>query len=108
MTATTINTWFDDAEAVSLDANRFVLHTPSNFKRDIIVSRYVPAIQKALYELFSAEFDVLVLGEGELKQFSAPPGPPLTEPSCRAPRSTPLSGSWWAPPINLPTPPRWQ
>ena len=75
MTATTINTWFDDAEAVSLDANRFVLHTPSNFKRDIIVSRYVPAIQKALYELFSAEFDVLVLGEGELQQFSAPARP---------------------------------
>ena len=75
MTATTINTWFDDAKAVSLDANRFVLHTPSNFKRDIIVSRYVPAIQKALYELFSAEFDVLVLGEGELEQFSTPARP---------------------------------
>ena len=54
MTATTINTWFDDAVAVSLDANRFVLYTPSNFKRDIIQSRYVPVIQKALYELFSA------------------------------------------------------
>ncbi|HJB57106.1 MAG TPA: chromosomal replication initiator protein DnaA [Candidatus Flavonifractor intestinipullorum] len=70
MTATTINTWFDDAEAVSLDANRFVLHTPSNFKREIIRSRYVPAIQKALHELFSAEFEVVVLGEGELESFS--------------------------------------
>ena len=70
MTATTINTWFDDAKAVSLDANRFVLHTPSNFKRDIIVSRYVPAIQKALHELFSADFEVVVLGEGELDSFS--------------------------------------
>ena len=28
MTATTINTWFDDATPVALDANRFVLHTP--------------------------------------------------------------------------------
>ena len=26
MTATTINTWFDDARAVSLDADKFVLH----------------------------------------------------------------------------------
>ena len=26
MTATTINTWFDDATPVALDANRFVLH----------------------------------------------------------------------------------
>ena len=69
MTATTINTWFDDAVAVSLDANRFVLYTPSNFKRDIIVSRYLPAIQKALHELFSADFEVVVLGEGELEDF---------------------------------------
>ena len=69
MTATTINTWFDDAEPVALDANRFVLHTPSNFKRDIIVSRYLPAIQKALHELFSADFEVVVLGEGELEDF---------------------------------------
>jgi len=67
MTATTINTWFDDASAVSLDENRFILHTPSNFKRDIITSRYLPAIQKALRELFSADFDVIVLGEGELQ-----------------------------------------
>ena len=67
MTATTINTWFDDASAVSLDENRFVLHTPSDFKRDIIVSRYLPAIQKALRELFSADFEVIVLGEGELQ-----------------------------------------
>ena len=67
MTATTINTWFDDARAISLDADKFVLHTPSNFKRDIIVSRYLPAIQKALHELFSADFQVVVLGEGELE-----------------------------------------
>ena len=74
MTATTINTWFDDASAVSLDENRFVLHTPSNFKRDIILSRYLPAIQKALRELFSADFEVVVLGEGELEQQSKSAG----------------------------------
>ena len=72
MTATTINTWFDDAIAVSLDEDTFVLHTPSNFKRDIIVSRYVPAIQKALHELFSADFKVTVLGEGELEGYGKP------------------------------------
>ena len=74
MTSTTINTWFDDASAVSLDENRFVLHTPSNFKRDIILSRYLPAIQKALRELFSADFEVVVLGEGELEQQSKSAG----------------------------------
>ena len=70
MTATTINTWFDDARAISLDADKFILHTPSNFKRDIILSRYLPAIQKALRELFSADFQVVVLGEGELESIN--------------------------------------
>ena len=69
MTATTINTWFDDASAVALEDDRFVLYTPTNFKRDIIQSRYVPVIQKALHELFSSDFEVVVLGEGELEGF---------------------------------------
>ena len=69
MTATTIHTWFDDTVAVSLDENQFILHTPSDFKRDIIVSRYLPPIQKALHELFSAEFQVVVLGDGELERY---------------------------------------
>ncbi len=68
MTATTIHTWFDDTVAVSLEGDRFVLYTPSDFKRDIIVSRYLPPIQKALHELFSADFQVVVLGDEELAQ----------------------------------------
>ena len=71
LTPTTLTTWFDDAEAVALEEDRFVLYTPSNFKRDTIVSRYVPAIQKALKELFSAEFSVTVLGEGELEKHTS-------------------------------------
>ncbi|MEA4955668.1 MAG: chromosomal replication initiator protein DnaA [Pseudoflavonifractor sp.] len=72
LTATTLSTWFDDAEALSLDEDSFVLYTPSNFKRDIIVSRYRSAIQKALRELFSADFDVKVLGEGEKESLDKP------------------------------------
>ena len=65
LTATTLNTWFDDAEVLALEDDRLVLYTPSNFKKDIILSRYVTNIQKALKELFSAEFQIQVLGEGE-------------------------------------------
>ena len=71
LTATTLSTWFDDAQAVELEGNRFVLYTPSNFKKDIIASRYVPAIQKALRELFSVDMEVTVLGEGELEGFQS-------------------------------------
>lgn len=66
MTPTTIRTWFDDTVAVSLDEDRFLLSTPSDFKREIISSRYLDAIKKALRELFSSEFDVVILGAEEL------------------------------------------
>ena len=72
MTATTINTWFDDATAVALEDDRFVLYSPTRFKRDIIATRYVSKIQNALRELFSAEMDVVVLTEGELDQYQQP------------------------------------
>ncbi len=68
MTATTIHTWFDDTVAVSMEGDTFILHTPSDFKRDIIVSRYLPPIQKALHELFSADFQVEVLGSGDMER----------------------------------------
>ena len=69
MTTTTINAWFDDATAVALDGDKFVLYSPTPFKRDIIAARYVPAIQNALQELFSAQFQVEVLTEGELAAY---------------------------------------
>ena len=72
MTATTINTWFDDATAVALEDDRFVLYSPTRFKRDIIATRYVGKIQAALRELFSCDMDVVVLTEGELDQYSQP------------------------------------
>lgn len=68
MTPTTIRTWFDDTVAVALDEDSFILSTPSDFKRDIIASRYLTAIQKALRELFSADFDVKIIGTVELEK----------------------------------------
>lgn len=68
LTSTTLNTWFDDTEALSLTPDRLTLYTPSDFKRDIITSRYLPNIQQALRELFSADIEVSVLGQGEKPQ----------------------------------------
>ncbi|MCI8423512.1 MAG: chromosomal replication initiator protein DnaA [Lawsonibacter sp.] len=66
MTPTTLNTWFDDASAVSMEADRFVLCSPTSFKRDLIAARYVPRIQNALRELFSSDFEVEVVTQEEL------------------------------------------
>lgn len=69
MTTTTINAWFDDAVGVALEGDKFVLYSPTPFKRDIIASRYITNIQNALQELFSAQFQVEVLTEGELAAY---------------------------------------
>ena len=42
MTSVSIDTWFGDAEAVSLEDTRFVLCVPTDFKRDIINARFLP------------------------------------------------------------------
>ncbi len=63
LTATTLSTWFDDAQAVSVDPDCLTLYVPTPFKRDIIVSRYIPNIKKALRELFSADMEVRVVDE---------------------------------------------
>ena len=65
MTATTLNTWFDDTEALALEENRFILYSPTRFKQEIITARYITPIQNALHELFSADFQVTVLTEGQ-------------------------------------------
>ena len=72
MTATTLNTWFDDTEAVSLEEDRLVLYSPTKFKQEIITSRYLTPIQNALRELFSADLQVTVLTEGQRKLAEKP------------------------------------
>ena len=87
MTATTLNTWFDDATAVSLEEDRFLLYSPTRFKRDIIAARYISPIQNALHELFSADFQVTVLTEGELDRMQKGSKPRLLPPPAQ--RNTP-------------------
>ncbi len=81
LTPTTISAWFDDAEPVSLEDDRFVLCTPVEFKRDIIRDRYLPALRDALREIFSSDFQVEVLTRDQLEKEKdkAPPLFPGTE-----------------------------
>ncbi len=69
MTSVTINTWFDDAQAVALKESQFLIYSPTQFKRDIIRSRYVPAIQKALRELFSFDFEINILDDVAMEHY---------------------------------------
>ena len=69
MTPTTIETWFSECRPVEIDDCRMVLYTESDFKRSIIVSRYSESIRRVLNELFSCEFELIVLSGDELEDY---------------------------------------
>ena len=61
MTAVSIETWFGDVEAVALEDTRLVLCVPTDFKRNIIRTRFQSGVEEALKELFSFDVDVTLL-----------------------------------------------
>lgn len=65
LTPTAVSTWFYDAEAIDLQEDRLIICTPSSFKKNILVQRYLPVLKKVLYDLFAAEMDVVVLTKEE-------------------------------------------
>ena len=69
LTPTAITTWFDDCEPVELGDSKLVICSGSDFKRDIISSRFSGNIKKALYDLFSCEFDLQVLIPEEIDSY---------------------------------------
>ena len=71
LTATALNTWFSDCTPVELINNRMVIHTPTEFKRDIIQSRFAETIARALSDLFSSEIKVTILAGDELESYLA-------------------------------------
>ena len=70
LTETAINTWFDDCTPVDVDDCRLVLHTSTDFKRDMITERFGNMIKAALSDIFSCEFDILVLAGEEIDDYA--------------------------------------
>ena len=61
MTPTAVATWFADCEPVDIDGNTLLVKTVSDFKRDIIYSRFGETIRSVLSDLFSSDFDFQLL-----------------------------------------------
>ena len=70
LTPTAISTWFSDCTPVEIDDCKLVLHTTTDFKRSIIISRFGDTIKAALSDLFSCDFDIMVLDGDEIHDFS--------------------------------------
>jgi chromosomal replication initiator protein len=71
LTKVAVDTWFKEVEPVELDGNRFVITTPSEFKANMIRTRYLPSLKKVLFELFATDIDVTILNADELKKFQS-------------------------------------
>ena len=69
LTPTAISTWFSDCTPIELDDSTLVIHTTSDFKRNIITSRFADTIKAALSDLFSCDFDLLILAGDEIGEY---------------------------------------
>ena len=69
-TQTAITTWFSDCVPVDIDGTRMVIQTTTDFKRSILISRFSESIKAALSDIFSCEFDLLILAGDEIEEYS--------------------------------------
>lgn len=72
LTSTAIDTWFNDCTAIDIKDNKLILISPSQFKKEVIESRFMPLIKNALFEIFSGEFEVLILTGKEAEMYTMP------------------------------------
>lgn len=66
LTPTAISTWFSDCTPVELDDAKLVIATTNDFKRDIIQKRFGETIKTVLSDIFSCDFDLIVLTTEEI------------------------------------------
>ena len=66
LSSVSVSTWFDDAEVVELNEEHLILYSPTDFRRDIICSRYTIHIEDALKEVFNSNAKLIVYGDEEL------------------------------------------
>ena len=74
LTPTAINTWFSDCVPVEISNSTLVLQTSSDFKRNIITTRCGETIRNVLSDIFSGEFDFMLLLPEEREQWDSEKG----------------------------------
>ena len=69
LTSLIVSSTFDDAEVVELNEEYLILYSGNDFRREVIVRRYIQYIQDALKEIFNSDAKVLVFGDEELEAY---------------------------------------
>lgn len=60
-----VSTWFDDMEVVELNEEQLIIHTSSDYRRDVIIQRYTEYIHEALQNIFHSDAKLVVFGDRE-------------------------------------------
>ena len=71
MTSTMVSASFDDAEVVELTQDRLILYTSSDYRRDMIISRYTDIIHEALRTLFNSNAKLIVFSDEEMDNYKS-------------------------------------
>ena len=69
LSETTINTWFDEVEVVTMEDSAFVLHCSNAFKKSTIEARFMSHIKAALKDIFSSDLEVKILDDQQLSAY---------------------------------------
>ena len=69
LTSTMVSAWFDDAEAVEFNEEHFILYSPNEFRRDLIIRRCTEYVQDALQEIFDSNAKLKVFGEEDMAKY---------------------------------------
>ena len=66
---TAVSTWFGDCRVLEVQDNLLLLHCPSEYSREIILTRYADLLKKVLKEIFAADFEISILTTEEMEQY---------------------------------------
>ena len=69
LSETTIDTWFDEVDVITMEDSAFVLHCSNNFKKSTIEARFMRHIKEALKDIFSADLEVKILNDDQLTAY---------------------------------------
>ncbi|MCL1806676.1 MAG: chromosomal replication initiator protein DnaA [Oscillospiraceae bacterium] len=79
-----VSAWFSDAAVVSAKDQILKLASPTDYKREVIMARYIPQLADAMLAIFGVPY--------EIELVSAPPPEPPAEQSAEPPQP---GGSQW-------------
>ena len=69
LSETTIRTWFDEVDVVTMEDSAFVLHCSNSFKKSTIETRFMKLIKAALKDIFSSDLEVKILNDEQLAAY---------------------------------------